>query len=402
MYYFGWVCDARLGLCLSKLHLSGEHYFGWVRDLHWERCLLWVHLFGKHYFGILWVSPWLTLGAMPFITAPLWRALLWVSLWLTLGSVLLVTAPLWRALLWVSLWHTLTKVPFVGAPLWQASQFQSHWDAFWKEYSSTLPWQSSPFLQGRAGNDPGRIECVSNLVYRTVPMPMADRLAHLRKKHVFGVCLWPCDELWVLFNTVIGSDFTFAQVRVARSTQTKLKFEGPNCLWIREANDQDSKYTDAHVCRCTFHVPGPWSVYPVPSPFQRPPWSPDLIPETLHSNFAEEVWSIWDFRCDTAIDRITNQTNLWCADLMFVHQHFGAKLMNFYRDLRCWVHRDNCNALNTFVDSELLGAVVSFALWLAQKSQYIIIIYIYMFKCNILLLLYISMCFSSWNFQHSK
>ena len=46
---FGWVCDSHWGECVWRLHLFGEHYFGWVCDTHWELCLWWVHLFGEHH-----------------------------------------------------------------------------------------------------------------------------------------------------------------------------------------------------------------------------------------------------------------------------------------------------------------------------------------------------------------
>ena len=49
---------------------------------------------------------------------------------------------------------TLGRVALKGAPLWRASHCQGHWNTFW-EYSGTVPWQSSPFLQSRAGNDYG-------------------------------------------------------------------------------------------------------------------------------------------------------------------------------------------------------------------------------------------------------
>ena len=98
-------------------------------------------------------SLWLTLGIVPSNTAPLLWALLWVSLWPTLGSVPFVGAPLWWALLWVSLWPTLGSVPFKTAHLCWASHCQSQRNTFWREYSGTVRLQSSPFLQGRAGND---------------------------------------------------------------------------------------------------------------------------------------------------------------------------------------------------------------------------------------------------------
>ena len=61
-HHFGWVCDSHIeGVCLSKLHLSGEYHVGWVCHVHW--------------------------GRMPFMTAPLLQASLWVSLSRTLGTV---------------------------------------------------------------------------------------------------------------------------------------------------------------------------------------------------------------------------------------------------------------------------------------------------------------------------
>ena len=121
---------------------------------------------------LLWVSLWHTLRSAPFLGAPPWRALLWVIRWHTLGAVPFKIAPPWWALLWVILWQTLRPLPFKIAPPWCASQFQSHWNTFWREYCWTCLWQSSPFLQGMAGNDPGRIECLSKWAQRTVRRQM--------------------------------------------------------------------------------------------------------------------------------------------------------------------------------------------------------------------------------------
>ena len=154
------------------------------RESHWVS--LWLTL-GTVPFVIvplwwasLWVSLWLTLGTGPFMGAPLWRASLWVSLWLALGTLPLKAVPLWRTSLWVSLWLTLGSMLLRAAALWRASQFQNHWNTSWGEYWGAIPWQSSPFLQGRAGNDCGR----SEWVYRSVLIPAAQWLLEFAEKIV--------------------------------------------------------------------------------------------------------------------------------------------------------------------------------------------------------------------------